>query len=138
MNSYVNEHAFGQKTGFFCGHDEIVRGVFVVDDILEINSRVLMQSLEELLIVNPCHTADLGHILLFRCVSIDKVGGDGDGQHGTKDLALKARQSIAATVRGDQDIELIMGHRMMSLINKHGKIQLIKSNQIKFRVKKHE
>lgn len=41
------------------------------------------QALEEALVVDPGHTADLGHLCLFHRAPVHKVGRDANGQFAT-------------------------------------------------------
>lgn len=41
------------------------------------------QALEEALVVDPGHTADLRHLRLFHCSPVHKVGRDANGQFAT-------------------------------------------------------
>lgn len=41
------------------------------------------QTLEEALVVDPGHAADLGHLRLFHCAAIHKVDRDANGQLAT-------------------------------------------------------
>lgn len=38
MYTYVNDDSFVQKTLFFCSHYKIVSAIFIVNNILQINS----------------------------------------------------------------------------------------------------
>lgn len=50
---------------------------------------LIVQVLEELLVVDPCHTTDLFHLGLGSCVSVYKVGRDSNGQPTSQLLVLK-------------------------------------------------
>lgn len=50
----------------------------------------VVEVLEEFLVVDASHSADLGHLHLSPAVVINKVGGDANGQFPTGLLPLKA------------------------------------------------
>ena len=54
--------------------------VLVVDDVLQVDARLLPQVLEELLVEDERDAADLLHASLIVGVPVDEVCCDGDGQ----------------------------------------------------------
>ena len=54
--------------------------VLVVDDVLQVDARLLLQVQEELLVEDEGHARDLLHRGLGVGVPVDEVGRDGDGQ----------------------------------------------------------
>lgn len=61
----------------------------VLIDEKTVPTRLTEQLLEELLVVDPCYTADLRHLSLSSCFPVDKVGRDADGQLASQLLVLE-------------------------------------------------
>ena len=66
-----------------------MRIIFVVDDVLQINSGIPLQVLEELLVEDEGHPTDLLHHCLGLAVSVDEVGCDGNGKFATEFFAVE-------------------------------------------------
>lgn len=95
------------------GHDEVVRVVLVIDDVLEIDARVRVQLLEELLIEDegdPAYLLDPG--LGLRAL-VDEIGRDRDGQLAPELLAPEALEGVALAVGPDQHVELVLRDRVV-------------------------
>lgn len=52
-------------------------------------TRFVVEVLEELLVVDSGHAADLSHLHLSPAVAVDEVGGDANGQLPTRLLPLE-------------------------------------------------
>lgn len=78
--TYTEYNPLGDQTVLLRCHDEIVSLVLVVDDVLEVDPGGGVEVLEELLVEDERHAADLLHAGLGLRVPIDEVGGDGDRQ----------------------------------------------------------
>ena len=61
----------------------------VVDHILQGNTKLVVEVVEELLVEDEGHSRDLLHMALRLGVLVDEVGGDGDGQLAPELLALE-------------------------------------------------
>ena len=89
VEKYLDDDALIEQTVFFGRHDEVVRFVFVVDDVLEGDAELLIQVVEEVLLVHESNSGDLLNHGLGCRPSVPEVGGDGDGQLAAELLALE-------------------------------------------------
>ena len=89
-STHLPENTFIEQTVLLGGHHEVVRLVLVVDDVLEVDARLGVKVLEELLVEDVGDARDLLHRRLRRRVAVDEVRRDGDGQLAAELLALKA------------------------------------------------
>ena len=69
-----------------------MRFVFVVDDVLQIDTGNSIELFEELLIENESHSGYLLDSCLGFSLFINKVGRDGDGQPSTKLFSFETYQ----------------------------------------------
>ena len=60
--THIEQHALVEQAVLLGGHDEVVRVVLVVDDVLQVDARHLVQLLEELLVEYERHAAYLWHL----------------------------------------------------------------------------
>ncbi len=67
-----------------------MRVVFVIDDVFKVNARLGEQILEEALVEDEGHSADLLHLRLVGRVPVDEIGRDGDRQFAAKLLPPEA------------------------------------------------
>lgn len=68
----------------------------------------VVEVLEELLVVDPGHAADLSHLHLRPAVAVDEVGGDANGQLASHLLPLEIFRDKLASPSRDEDIKLIV------------------------------
>lgn len=61
----------------------------VLNEWKEVHTCLTEQLLEELLVVDPCHAADLLHLSLSSRFPVDEVGRDADGQLASQLLVLE-------------------------------------------------
>lgn len=61
----------------------------MIIEVTWLPTRLSEQVLEELLVVDACHAADLRYLGLSSRVSVDEVGCDADGQLSSQLLVLK-------------------------------------------------
>lgn len=57
---------------FLGRHDEVVRIVFVIHNVFEVDARHVVQLFEKLLVENERHATDLRHLLEFRHVGVKR------------------------------------------------------------------
>ncbi len=98
---------------FFGRHDEVVRFVFVVDDVLEIDAGGGVELAEELLVEDEGHARDLLDARLGLRLAVDEVGRDGDGQTPAKLFAFESLEGVALAVGADQHVELVLRHGVL-------------------------
>ena len=82
MTFYLLEHSAVEEGILGGSHDEVVRVVLVVDDVLELDAVRALQPLEELRVVLLLHAADLVDVGLLLARVVDEVASDGDGELG--------------------------------------------------------
>ena len=94
-------------------HDEIMRVVLVVNDVLKIDASVGVQFLEELLIEDEGDAADLLDARFGFGALVDEVGSYGDGELAPELLAFEALEGVALAVGADQHVELVLRDRVL-------------------------
>ena len=76
----MNDDALVEKRVLLGRHDEVVRLVLVVDDVLQVNTRSAVQLFEELLVEDERHAADLFHARFRLALPVHQIRRDGNGQ----------------------------------------------------------
>ena len=104
--TYSAYHFLLQQTLLFGGHDKVVRVIPVVHNVLQIDARVLLQVLEELLVKNESHSTDLVAGRLLFCVVVHKVGSDGQRQLPPQLLPVEPWYTALLAVRTHQDVKV--------------------------------
>ena len=87
--------------------------VLVINDVLEINTGLLVQLFEEFLVEDKGHPAYLLDPRLSLCTLVNEIGSDGNREFASKFLAPETLQGIALPVGSDQYIELVLGDWMI-------------------------
>ena len=86
-----------------------MRLVFIIDDILQIDSRQRFEILKELLIVYISDAANLIDGRLFARFPITKIRRNRQRQFSAKFLSRKSRQNVATSVGADDNVEVELG-----------------------------
>lgn len=113
VNTYLEYDTFINETVFFRSHYEIMRVVLVVDYVLQIDARLAVELLEEFLVEYKSYTADLLHASLRLGSLVYEVGRNRNGQLAPELLALEALQGVAFSVCSDENVELVLGYRVI-------------------------
>ena len=88
--SNLFENFFRNETRLFRSHHEIVRLVFVIDDVLQFDAVLRRQGVEEVAFVHVRNAGQLGNGRFGGRVSIHEIRRDCDGQFSAKLLLSKA------------------------------------------------
>lgn len=88
--TYVEYDTFVDETLLFGSHDEIVSLVFVVHDVLQVDTGRVPQIVKEFLVEDERHTAYLFDACLLQRVLVNEICGNGDGQFPSELLLLEA------------------------------------------------
>ena len=88
--THLNDDALCQQTLLLGSHDEVVRLVLVVHDVLQLDARRVIKIVEELLVEDERHAGDLVDARLSFRVPVHEVGRDRDGQLAAELLTAEA------------------------------------------------
>ena len=88
--THLNDDALCQQTLLLGSHDEVVRLVLVVHDVLQLDARRVIEIVEELLVEDERHAGDLVDARLSLRVPVHEVGRDRDGQLAAELLTAEA------------------------------------------------
>lgn len=88
------------------GHHKVVGFISVVDDILQLNARLLLQVLEPLLVVDAANAGDLRTVGLLLRPPVDVVGGEADGQLSAAVVSRKVpAEGVSTPIAADDDVK---------------------------------
>ena len=90
--AYSHQNSFASKTFFLCSHDNIMRIIPVVDNVFKVNTSVLLEVFEELLVEYEGHSTDLAAGRFFPCAVISKVCSDCKSQLSSELPLFKSRE----------------------------------------------
>lgn len=86
---HLQKDALAQQALLLSGHHKVMCFIFVIDNVFQVYSSMMVKILEELLIEYVCDTADLLDASLGLCSAVDEIGCDGNCQLSTKLLSFK-------------------------------------------------
>ena len=87
---YLFHNSLFQQAVLLGRHDEVVRLVLVVHDVLQPDARLVLQVEEELLVEYEGHSTDLLNVGLGGRVAVDEVGSNPNGNLSPELLSRKA------------------------------------------------
>ncbi len=100
------QNASPQQRALRSGHHKVVRLIAVVDNVLQLNARLLLQVLEPLLVVDAADAADLRTVRLLLRPPVDVVGGEADCELSTAVVSRKVpAEGVSTAVAADDDVE---------------------------------
>ena len=89
-HGYLFHNSLFQQAVLLGRHDEVVRLVLVVHDVLQSDARLVLQVEEELLVEYEGHATDLLNVGLGGGVSVDEVSSNPNGNLSPELLSRKA------------------------------------------------
>lgn len=98
---------------FLSSHNEVMRVVLVIHNVLQVNTRFLIQFLKKPLVKNKSDPADLLHACLRLGPFVNKIRRYRYGQFTAKLLSLEAFQCVPLAVGTDQNVKFVLRYRMI-------------------------
>lgn len=99
--TYLQNHSLIYKAVLFGSHNEVVSIIFVIYNILEIYTSLLVQFFEKFLIEDEGHSADLLYPCLCFSSFVYEIGRYRYSQFAPKFFALETLQCISFAIGAD-------------------------------------
>lgn len=87
--SDLQKDSLAQQALLLSSHHKVMCFIFVIDDVFQVYSSMLVKILEELLIEYVCNTTDLLDASFGFCSAVNEIGCDCNCQLSTKFLSFK-------------------------------------------------
>ena len=106
-------------------HDEVVCLVFVINNIFQSDTKVLIERIKKILLVDKRYSTNLFYDGFSRCVLIVKVGGDGDCKFPPKFPTFETWDGDVFPLGAHHDIEIHLVDGTQSWRAFHPPVQII-------------
>ena len=103
---HLFQYSFLKQALFLSTHNKVMCLIFVINNVLQINTSVIFQVLKKLLIEDKCHSTDFLDSCLLFCVSVLKVLSNTYSKFTTEFFPFEAFQCRSPTICPHDDVKI--------------------------------